>query len=317
MSIEKGLILNGKYKIIEEIGKGATSAWYKAFILNEDGTENKDLPEVWVKLWQFVKHSFKSEYDLSQELTTHERILKSNDFDVVHLFNEHDKEIHCYEYIITDLMSNGNLFDYVNNECFNEEWARFIFKQILRGVESLHGDGFAHMDLKLGNILLDSNCLPVLADFGVTTRIPKDSLILSTEFKNKGTKRYTCPEILEGYEFNGFLADVFSLGVLLFTLMVGDFPFESATKKDKKYANFYKKSPKLFWVKHSKAKKRISKGSISDSFIDLVTKMLLPNPEERITIENIKLNEWYLQPSMSASEVKEYLEELKTDSKFR
>ena len=317
MSVEKGLILNSKYKIIDRIGKGASSTWYKAFILNEDGTENLDLPEVWVKLWLFSMYSFKNEYDVSQEITVHDRILKSNEFDVIHLPDSHKKDTHCYEYIITDLMPNGNLFDFANNDGFNEEWARFIFTQILRGVESLHNDGFAHMDLKLGNILLDSNYLPMIADFGVTTRISKDTLLFSTDFKHKGTKRYTCPEILEGYEFNGFAADIFSLGVLIFTLMIGDFPFESAIKKDKKYSNFYKKFPKTFWAKHSKAKKRISKGVISDSFIDLITKMLLPNPEERITLENIKLHEWYHLPSMSAAEVTEYLDEMKIRSNFR
>lgn len=317
MSMEKGFVLGSKYRILEEVGRGAFSNCYRAHLINEDGTDVEDSTELWVKLCHYSKYSFKNEFEISQEITIHDRLLKSIDFDVVQLTDEETWNTQTYEYITSEFMPNGDLFGYVNSDCFDEEWARLIFKQILRGLESLHNDGFAHMDIKLGNILLDSNFLPKLADFGFTIRVPKDALLPSSEFKNKGTKHYIPPEILEGSEFNGYSADIFALGVVFFALMIGDYPFDSATKKDKKYGNFYKKSAKIFWAKHSKAKKRISKGLISESFVDLITRMLLPNPDERLTIEEIKMHDWYQQSSMGASDLKDYFESLKALSKSR
>mmetsp|Transcript_889 Transcript_889/g.847 ORF Transcript_889/g.847 Transcript_889/m.847 type:complete len:88 (+) Transcript_889:315-578(+) len=86
-------------------------------------------------------------------------------------------------------MPNGDLFNFVNST-FDEGCARFMFKHILRGIETLHKDGFAHMDIKLGNILLDSNYMPKLSDFGFCQRITKGVSLQSKELKFAGTKHY-------------------------------------------------------------------------------------------------------------------------------
>ena len=152
--------------------------------------------------------------------------------------SDENSNINGREYVVSEFMPNGDLLSCVNKDWIDEECVRLIFKQILAGIESLHNDGYAHMDIKLGNILIDSNFFPKLADFGYTIKVPKDRLLQSCEYKSKGTKHYISPEILEGTEFNAFYADIFSLGVVMFTLLIGDFPFDSATIKDKKYCNF-------------------------------------------------------------------------------
>lgn len=122
---------------------------------------------------------------------------------------------------------------------------------------------------------------------------------------------YICPEIFSEETFIGSAADIFAIGVSLFILIVGDYPFRVAKKSDIKYQNMYKKDPFVFWRKHSRAKKKISKGKISDQFIDLVTRMLIPSQEDRISIEEIKEHNWFQENIMEVSMVKDYMEQIR------
>lgn len=96
--------------------------------------------------------------------------------------------------------------------------------------------------------------------------------------------------------------------------MVGDYPFGVAKESDTRYKNLYKKNPFIFWNKHSMAKKKISKGLISDDFIDLITRMLMPNPKDRIDISEIKEHAWFQDSAMDESEVKAYFSSIKKPS---
>ncbi len=96
-----------------------------------------------------------------------------------------------------------------------------------------------------------------------------------------------------------------------FILMIGDYPFTKASKADPKYQHIYKKDPFMFWKKNSRAKKKINKGLISGELIDLLTNMLLPSPDSRFSIEQIKEHPWYLEPSMEISKVKDYMESIR------
>lgn len=255
--MDAGSIVQGKYQIIEKVGKGAFSNWYKANQLREDGTVDEDLPVVALKIAQKPEFSFYNEYTVNHELSTHNRILKYKDYGILTTDTECEGKTQEVEYLVSDYMPNGDLFSYVNNEGFDEDWARFLFRHVLKGIESLHKDGYAHMDIKLGNILIDGNYLPKLADYGFIQRLTKDDVLQSKDFKWKGTRHYICPEVNEESSFSGKSADIFALGVTFFVLMVGDYPFSTANRSDSKYQNLYKKDTSIFWKKHSRAKKRI------------------------------------------------------------
>lgn len=317
MSLESGFILNDKYKVLEKVGRGAFSNCYRAVQLNDDGTENDKAPEVSIKLSTKPEYSFWNEFIVSQDLKIHNRLLRHNDFNTVQLYDKVTEKRQNHEYLVSKFMGNGDLFRFASNEGFDEGWARFLLKQILKGLESLHQDGYAHLDIKLGNILLDHNYLPKIADFGFVHRVPQDSLLVSKDFKYKGTKHYICPEIHAETDFNGQSADIFALGVCFFVLLVGDYPFTNATKTDVKYRNLYKKNPYVFWKKHSRAKKRMNKGLISESFANLITKMITPNSEERLTISEIREHEWFQKPCMWVSKIKDYFEALQHQKKSK
>jgi serine/threonine protein kinase len=115
---------------------------------------------------------------------------------------------------VTEYVSGDNLFKLIKTlKATGEEGARYILKQIVETLLYLEQKGVAHLDLKLENIMLDEHYNVKLVDFGFSQyrniKKLKDRV---------GTPTYMAPEILEGREYNGFKADVFALGVLMFTV---------------------------------------------------------------------------------------------------
>jgi serine/threonine protein kinase len=89
------------------------------------------------------------------------------------------------------------------------------------GLHYLHSNGVCHRDLKLDNILLDSEYNCKIIDFGFATELKgKDSSGFNNSFI--GTASYMAPEILYGHKYQGHVADLFALGVILFNLYTAD-----------------------------------------------------------------------------------------------
>ena len=127
-------------------------------------------------------------------------------------------------YIIMDYVPEGMLYDVVENfQGVGEIVANYFFKQLVDGLEYLLKNQVAHLDLKLENILVDSNMDIKITDFGFSSVGP------SYVDAYGGTKAYMAPEILERKSYNGFKADIFSFGVLLFITTIGTFPFVEAS----------------------------------------------------------------------------------------
>ena len=101
---------------------------------------------------------------------------------------------------------------------------------MIEQLEYINNQGVVHRDIKLENILVDNNMNLKLADFGFATNKNIDKL---TSFR--GTQSYMAPEIRKNESYNGKQTDIFSMGVVLFTLVVGYFPFSQADLKDQFY----------------------------------------------------------------------------------
>ena len=115
------------------------------------------------------------------------------------------------------------LFDYiVSNERLNELEACKIFGQILAAVEYIHSLNIAHRDLKPENILFDQNGIIKIVDFGLSNTFSSNST-LSTACGSPG---YASPDMLKGQPYNGVRVDVWSLGVVLYAMIVGYLPFD-------------------------------------------------------------------------------------------
>lgn len=143
-----------------------------------------------------------------------------------------------------------------------------------------------HRDIKLENIFIGQDFRLRLADFSYAARTtdPKTGQE-AIHSKQVGTKFYVAPEIQRGIPYHGKPADVFSLGVSLFMMVMGQNPF---TNLDFYKALWKGQSTDLFWAQFAKSQK----AAVGKEFKDLIEKMLDYNPATRITIEQIAQHEW-------------------------
>jgi len=109
-----------------------------------------------------------------------------------------------------------------------EPETRYYMKQMLVGVKYLHDNKIIHRDLKLGNIFLNDNMEIKLGDFGLATKVDYEGERKRTLC---GTPNYIAPEVLQK-KGHSYEVDIWSLGCILYTLLVGKPPFETQTLKD-------------------------------------------------------------------------------------
>lgn len=204
-------------------------------------------------------------------------------------------------YMALELITGGELFDFVAQGAFSEQICRFYFKQMLQVMHHVHSRGTAHRDLKPENILLDENFNVKIADFGFAAPIMgrDGSGYLKTVL---GTQAYMAPEIILKEPYQGHVVDLFALGIILFILYAGHPPFNQAHPNDPHYKLIATNRADLFWKYHSNRKPA---GFFSDSFKDLMTNMLQTMANQRLSITDIVGHPWMMGgPIASSDEVK-------------
>lgn len=170
----------------------------------------------------------------------------------------------------------GDLLQYVKQrKRLDEDTSKAIFKQIVYGLGHCHCRSVLHRDVKLDNVLMDGEGGVKLCDFGVSRMVKKNHIIK----EQCGTPAYLAPEIIidEGYE--GFYADIWSLGVLLYAMLQGTVPFK---------ANNIADLHKLIL----KGEFEFAYSGISEEAKDIVRKMLVLTPEKRISIPEMLNHPW-------------------------
>jgi len=126
--------------------------------------------------------------------------------------------------MVMEFAGKGDLLQHVKRKKrLAEPEARGIFRQVVYGLAHCHCRSVLHRDIKLDNILIDKTGAVKLCDFGVSRVVKQGQLIT----EQCGTPAYIAPEILgeDGYE--GFFADLWSLGVLLYAMLCGTVPFKA------------------------------------------------------------------------------------------
>merc|ERR1719421_2541691 len=149
---------------------------------------------------------------------------------------------HIY-FIFMELAGGGELFDQVIDRGANamsEDIARGFFTQLIDGLAYCHLAGVAHRDLKLENVLLNEAGVLKLIDFGLSHVYPrladKETVDRSKPLRDVcGSKSYAAPEVLASIGYDGYAADMWSLGVCLFAMLSGFFPLDEASNNDWRY----------------------------------------------------------------------------------
>ncbi|KAF9223139.1 Pkinase-domain-containing protein [Gyrodon lividus] len=188
-------------------------------------------------------------------------------------------------WIVTELCSGGELFDYLAEKGrLSEDETRIIFGQLCLAVAYLHDKGVVHRDLKLENVLLDERCRVKLGDFGFTREYEK-GVYMETFC---GTTGYAAPEVLQGKRYLGAEVDVWSMGVILYCLLTGTLPFDDDDE--------------------AIMKKKVIKGEyedpewLSQEARDLIRNILQSDPSQRLTISQILASSWFISGTVAATD---------------
>ena len=225
-----------------------------------------------------------------------EIISKFHHINIVNVFELiEDKENY---YIIMEYCQKGELFDYiVDKEKLSENEASMFFYQLINGVSYIHKMGIAHRDLKPENLLLTKDKILKIIDFGLSHEF--DGFIL---LKTKcGSPSYAAPELIKGKKYDGFEIDVWCCGIILYAMVCGYLPFDGENNKElfKKIVECKTDYP-VFMSKNCRK---------------LLESILVPDPNKRITIEDIKKSEFYLKgKELCKIKYKINLEELDQES---
>ena len=216
-----------------------------------------------------------------------DEIRLKREFDMLALFN-HPNVILVAEifestdryYSVMEFCEGGELFNYiVKKRKLSEDESSFFYYQLINGLEYIHSLGIVHRDLKPENLLLTKSHILKIIDFG-----------LSNYFKNEqedlletpcGSPCYASPEMVAGKKYNGFKIDIWSSGIILFAMLCGYLPFE-----DKDNDILFEKilECKLSFPKY-----------VSRTAKDLIEKILVTDPEKRISINEIKKHPFFIK----------------------
>lgn len=276
-----------QYKIIEQIGHGATGTVFHAKRLADDMS---------FALKRIPKHeAFYSDSHLENTVSEYLTLSTVSSPFLLHLVDAYETEHHLN--LVTPLAAHGDLVSLLKRAPggkLQPHVARYLFAEIVSGLEDLHRAGYLYRDLKLANILLTSNGHIKLADFGLAKKLRVEtSDIDDSDFKLVGraksfvgTRRYMSPEHLTSSHASnagyGAPSDLWALGVSLYLLLTGKYPFASGVSGGNSGAIFQAiKHEQLQFPEH-----------VSEQARDLITALLERKASERITLKEVKAHPW-------------------------
>lgn len=195
--------------------------------------------------------------------------------------------------IAMEYAPGGDLFTYVTekhpNGKLREDQARWVFQQLVIGLDYCHKRGVANRDLKLENLLLDQDGsngfkpLLKICDFGFSKHESN-----STAKTSVGTALYMAPEVLIGCsKYDAKTADIWSCGIVLYAMLCGRYPFDTKAPVNQDNTEFVRRTVQAQFTLPDSL-------NLSADCRELLCRMLVPKPTQRITLEEIKRHPWFV-----------------------
>ena len=223
------------------------------------------------------KNKIESNDDLERIIREMQILIEMDHPNVIKVFKIYEEENNFS--IIMEYCEGGELFNYiVKKQRLSEEESSYFFYQIINGIEYIHSKGIAHRDLKPENLLLGKNNILKIIDFGLSNFYDGKERLQTP----CGSPCYASPEMVKGKKYDGFNIDIWAIGIILFAMLCGYLPFEDdENDNDILFSQIIKN--KIDYPSF-----------LSDLSLDILKKILVSDPEKRITIDEIKKHEFYL-----------------------
>ena len=256
-----------EYIIEETIGKGT-------FSIVKLGINKITKEKVAIKILK--KNKMIHEEDIKR-IEREISILKKLDHINVIKIYKIDEDFEKY-YIFMEYCENGELFHYiVERQRLSEEESSFFFYQLINGLQYIHSENIVHRDLKPENLLLGKNNILKIIDFGLSNFSEPENYLETP----CGSPCYASPEMVSGKKYDGHIIDIWSTGIILFAMLCGYLPFEDQDND-------------ILFKKILKCKIKYPE-YLSEISIDLMKKILVREPDKRITLNDIKVHPFYLK----------------------
>ena len=269
MAATQNTSVDDRFSFAKPIGEGGYGTAWSAV---DSVTGRKVVLKEMSKLTT-TRSDFKRELQYSKYLGKHQNIITTHSA----AYETHESYVMIQDYAV-----GGDLFDAIEPEVgLEEKTAKAYLSQICQAVAFMHNINLVHRDIKPENIVLSDKegSLVQLIDFGMTLKVGTHVPVVA------GSIPYIAPEMYRAHEDDGFFvdpsADVWSVGILLFCMLTGSFPWEQATLCDTNYYEFIQWQggvttfPPPAWC------------MFSPELLSLFNKMLAIKPEERCSITEV------------------------------
>ena len=233
------------------------------------------------------KHKMKK---IQYETELMKRFNHKNITKILEVFNDEE-----YMLIIMEYINGGNLFSFVKKRRkLSEKMAKFLFRQIILGIQHIHSKNVVHRDIKLENILIDFDNNVKICDFGIGKVLENEDELL---YDKCGTPMYMAPEIILANDDNGykgFPVDIWSSGITLYIMLSGSLPFNIKNKNNKEdmALNSIKDKNNIFLQNQIINVKPKEIENISIEAKNLLKGLLNKNPSKRLTCSQILNHPW-------------------------
>ena len=277
------------YILLDQIGQGTFSKVARAF---------HTISEQIVAVKILDKKKIEDEVDI-ERINREIEILRNIYHPNVCQMYETYTTIHNY-YLIMEYVPGGDLFDYISEKSFlPENQACYFFRQLISAMEYLSSLGVTHRDIKPENILLNEDYTQIkLIDFGLSNYAENGEFLQSS----CGSPCYASPEMLSGKPYSGLETDIWSAGIVLYSMLVGGLPFDDVELKS--------------LYKQIKEGKFYIPSTLSLEAIDLLKQILRVDPRKRITFKELKEHKWFnLEKNVMYKGVNIYYEKMPCDIK--
>ncbi|EPS95084.1 hypothetical protein FOMPIDRAFT_1054474 [Fomitopsis schrenkii] len=278
------------YTIVQEVGGGGFSTVYRA--VNMDTKESAA-----VKLVKLTTETTdKERKTIDKEMRIHSLLKHSNILEFIDaIIIEAGQPRNPYPsgiYMLLELAAGGDLFDKIAPDVgFKVEIAHYYFRQVISGLEYIHSQGVCHRDLKPENILLDAGGVLKISDFGLCAVYKvKETGRTRMLSERCGSMPYLAPELLRTAPYEAEPVDVWGGGVILYTMLAGNTPWDEPTKRSYEFSRYlsgeaFNNDPWNRWDR---------------DILTVLTGMLTVDPTRRMSLAEVVQQTWMKKPSLVA-----------------